>query len=397
MTEALEDAEEHYYGSLCWGAFPPVQAEINRRVSGRPETDYIEQFARIVEGRPTKRALILNCGNGWVERSLAELGAVDSVVGVDWSESLLSGAREDAVAIGLDAEYMSGDIADFEPPGRFDMVVNVAACHHIRYLDRVLRRCCAALHDDGLFLSFDYVGPHRNQYPWEMWDAASQANQMLPEAYRSPMTYPHLPTMLEDDPTEAVHSELILEYVGRYFDLIDSRPLGGAVAYLVLTHNVTFHEVPEQIRDPLTAKIIDADTDFLVDNPGATLFHFGIGRPDKAVLEMADLLAEWRMEEDAREAEAEKNGDRYYPETTLQRITNALSDAEIAAEHRLTTIHELQRDRDDLMRERGYLRRELDAAPGTSARHLGSIPNHLYRRLVESASWQRLRSRSRRV
>ena len=63
----------------------------------------------------------------------------------------------------------------------------------------------------------DYVGPHRNQYTSAAWERAWSINDELPAQVRQIMTYPDLPTMLRDDPTEAIHSELIVETLHRYF------------------------------------------------------------------------------------------------------------------------------------------------------------------------------------
>ena len=59
----------------------------------------------------------------------------------------------------------------------------------------------------------------------------------IPEYVRQEMVYPHLPTMLHDDPTEAIHSELTLENLYRCFDVEQFTPVGGAVAYPLMTHN----------------------------------------------------------------------------------------------------------------------------------------------------------------
>ena len=83
--------------------------------------------------------------------------------------------------------------------------MNHAAGHHISHIDRVFRALAARLRPDGVFVSWDYVGPHRNQYPGDMWEAAHRVNVTLPAELRSPMHYPLLEEMLTGDPTEAVH------------------------------------------------------------------------------------------------------------------------------------------------------------------------------------------------
>ena len=42
------------------------------------------------------RALILNCGNGWVEREMVSANVMAEAVGIDYSEALLDEARQAA-------------------------------------------------------------------------------------------------------------------------------------------------------------------------------------------------------------------------------------------------------------------------------------------------------------
>ena len=60
-------------------------------------------------GRVFQRALILNCGNGWVERVLVEHGLVREAVGIDYSTDLLEEARAAASASGLPLTYLPGE------------------------------------------------------------------------------------------------------------------------------------------------------------------------------------------------------------------------------------------------------------------------------------------------
>ena len=127
--------------------------------------------------------------------------------------------------------------ADDLPNDSFDLVVNHAAGHHVTRIDRLFRRICALLPEEGWFISLDYVGPHRNQYSVDAWNESWILNQALPHHLRQTMEYPLLPLMLEVDASEAVHSELIVETLYRYFKVSELVPLGGALAYPVLTHN----------------------------------------------------------------------------------------------------------------------------------------------------------------
>ena len=109
--------------------------------------------------RTFERALILNCGNGWVERELLASGLILEAVGIDYSDRP-PGAGEEAAAEGglpLTYEQVNVNTAAF-PDGEFDLVVNHAAAHHIAAIDRVFRELCRKLPDDGWFVSLRLRG-----------------------------------------------------------------------------------------------------------------------------------------------------------------------------------------------------------------------------------------------
>ena len=210
-----------YYKSTYWNDYDVIKGAINKRISGEESTDWMAYFRATHGGRRFHRALILNCGNGWVERDLFEHHHLfETCVGLDTSEAFLDEARKNAPSSGF--TYIHHDInSDPLPDGPFDLVVNHAAAHHIAYLDHVFLGLHKILTADGVFLSYDYIGPHRNQYPYSDWDLIVEINDGLPEHLRSKLIYPHLPSVLKMDPTEAIHSELTIEVTKRYFDLLE--------------------------------------------------------------------------------------------------------------------------------------------------------------------------------
>jgi SAM-dependent methyltransferase len=223
--------------------------------------------------------------------------------------------------VGLPFRYERLDINQARfPDDRYDLVVNFSAGHHIACVDRVLRAVAHCLTDDGWFLNYDYVGPHRNQYPYEQWSAAWELNRRLPEDARQKLSYPHLPTMLVTDPSEAIHSELFLETFARYFTVVDYRPIGGALAYPLLTFNDALSALEPERREAVVATVLDADRRFLFEHPGLTLFAYWCGTVRRGVLRDGPLLDRWRREEDAREEAAVRSGGTYYPLTLMQAL-----------------------------------------------------------------------------
>ena len=324
-----------YYGGVYWNSYAEVIGHINRRVSGDDDVDVWEWFHQQT-GRTFRRALVINCGNGWVERSLLERGFIESAVGIDVMPDLIESARASAGTLSLRYEVADTNHVDF-PGDDFDLVVNHAAFHHVAYLDRVLRRCCELLPADGMLVNHDYVGDHRNQYGYDAWSRVYRVNQQLPERLRQELVYPHLPTMLVADPTEAVHSELTLTVTRRYFDLDEYRSVGGAIAYPLLTHNQAMEAASPDVQHRWISHVLREDESW----EGGDLFAFYYGRPRKTALDDTATLDRWRDEEEERERQAAAAGGTYYEPSLLQDLTQRLSDAELAREHMHITLDEV--------------------------------------------------------
>jgi SAM-dependent methyltransferase len=291
-------------------------------------------------------------------------GLIAEGVGMDYSQELLDQATAAAREEGLPLTYLQGNVnTGTFPPGEFDLVVNHAAAHHIAAIDRVFREVCRVLADDGWFVSFDYVGPHRNQYSLDAWEVAWKVNQELPVALRQDMVYPPIHVMLVVDPTEAIHSELILETYHRYFDNAQFTPLGGAIAYPLLTHNARIFAADEAERGPWIDRILQVDDRYLSTHPDSSLFAYFAGTPRKEVLQKDTLLAAWEAEEVERERLAQENGGEYYDRGPLSQALLTL-DQETATRQSLELqVTQLQAELESIRGNFWYpkIRRALDA------------------------------------
>jgi SAM-dependent methyltransferase len=315
----VNDNEGAYYRGGYWNELDAVQRMFAERISGRTMGPWYQDVSA-GRAQPFRRALILNCGNGWVEREMLAANVMCEAVGIDYSDALLAEARRAATAQDLPLTYhqMNSNAAVF-PAEQFDLVVNHAAAHHIAMIDRVFREICRILPEDGCFVSMDYVGPHRNQYTSAAWERAWSINNELPAQVRQTMTYPDLPTMLRDDPTEAVHSELVVETLHRYFHVERFVALGGAIAYPLLTHNERLFALTDKSEQTIWVEhVLGADEEFLTEHPDSTLFAYFAARPNKEALQQPRTLARWEQEERDREDRARANGGEYYGRTALQ-------------------------------------------------------------------------------
>lgn len=320
------DNFNYYAGDVYWNNFNLVLARNNLLISGNKNTDW-KQYLRSRYGK-CENGLFVNCGNGWVDRDFFSQGLISKAVGTDISAPLLDLARQAASDIGMPCSYSIVDAnAGLFDTLDYDWVINHAAFHHIAYIDRAIRSIARGMKPDGLLIGFDYTGPHRNQYPWQDWERVLQLRDELPPEFQQDVRYPHLPTMLATDPSEAVHSELILDVIGRYFDFIELRPLGGVVAYELLFKNQKLYEMQDTPEgNHWVQYILNKDWEYTGNDPKKSYFNFWVATPRPGAFLYEEALAEWTREEDAREALAAAQGGRYGRRSGLETVYNEIAD-----------------------------------------------------------------------
>jgi SAM-dependent methyltransferase len=291
-----------YYNSTYWNDLQPVIEHISEICTGDRGKWWVPGFQEAYCGRgPFEHGLFLNCGNGWVEREFCDRGIVTRATAFDYSADLLRAAesergRRDIVYLQADA-----NLIDFEPDS-FDLVVNVGALHHVQYLDRLCRILCKALTEDGLLVGYDYVGPARNQYSRRHWQLLQRTNRSLPPSLRKePLAYPHLRTMIATDPTEAIHSDLELPTLARYFRTVERHDLGGGLAYELLSHNQKLASAPPAELASQLGRLLALDRSLTESGKLPTLFSYYVLTPDKRSLS-DPALDRHRKEETRREA-----------------------------------------------------------------------------------------------
>lgn len=326
---ASNNPNVYYARGDYWNDLPAVSQYINSRATGVPTLNWIDYLTSI---RPNgfDTVLVLNCGNGWCERELLSSGLARHAVGIDISEELLEQARGAASLAGLNADYLCMNINRGNiPGGSYDLVLNHAAGHHIAHVDRVLRQVASAIDPDGLFVSWDYTGPHRNQYGARAWEKVVEVNSQLPKDLQADLQYPHLPTMLIDDPSEAIHSELFLEVKKRYFDFIYEKRIGGAIAYPLLTFNKNIFGAHTDYSSKYVTNILQEDANDTDLNPGDNLFSFVIARVKDLKSIPQTLLDQWTIEEDKRESQAIMNGGLYYKPAIIGELYERIEQARV--------------------------------------------------------------------
>ena len=193
----------------------------------------------------------------------------------------------------------------------------------------------------GMIVGFDYIGAHRNQYDYDVWEKVNYYNSKLPKNFQNNLIYPHLPTMLVTDPSEAIHSELLEEVLKSYFDL-DFTMLGGGVAYEIISHNENIREMVNKninidLLNKFVSSILEWDLKESCKDNRFNLFASFYGYPKKD-LDIEEI--ENKIKEEYMFEKSFPLGSEYYPKNLIQLLTEELSDKSIGIVHKQNYIDE---------------------------------------------------------
>jgi len=294
-----------YYNGQYWNDLPQVQEYINENYTGKKNYGFLDQFKDKYCEKMFKIGLVINCGNGWVERDLIDRGIVQHIIAFDYSFELLKEANKNKC--GRNISYFQADVNKVNfPNNKFDLVVNHAALHHVQYLNRLCFILCHTLKKDGVFLNQDYVGPRRNQYSFNHWRVIKNINNKLPvDIQKDTLIKPHLPTMLHVDPSEAIHSDLIIEYTRRYFNILEQHATNGGLAYELLTHNNKIQKLNSDKLNDYIEKILIYDRKYTKNNKIPVMFSYFVAVPNKMIIRDKLKCALFQEVENKRELRAQ--------------------------------------------------------------------------------------------
>lgn len=351
---------EIYYSDFYWNDIEAVKEHINFLISGDKKIDYLNNFKNKIK-RKFNKALVLNCGNGHVEREFIKNNIIDSAIGIDISKDLIAEANLNKQ--NFDISYIQHDINTFDFSSiDFDLLIVFAAGHHIQYLNRVFFEASKVLlKNNGMIVGFDYIGPHRNQYPLEVWNKTFCFNQKLPKFFQNNLVYPHLPTMLVTDPSEAIHSEYLEESLNYYFDL-DMTMLGGGIAYEILSHNEAAKKMnydKKQLKElnNNVLKVLEWDLAESKKDHKFNFFASFYGYPKKSLnqLEIQEKITKENDYEDKFPL-----GSNYYPKTFLQILTEELSDKSDTIIHKQSYIEDCHKKLDKCYEELDEYKKRIE-------------------------------------
>lgn len=203
-------AEQHYADPILY------EHEYRRR---RDDVRFYAKFAR--DNVPQDSAVVdLGCGSGRVARAILREGV--HVVGVDRNAAMLQSARQGVSRLPIrcrhNAEFVQGDLRDFELGRRFPLIISPFNTMEHLYGQLDLERCLAAvkrhLLADGQFV-FDV------QMPDLKWLSKDSTKRWARTKFRHPVTRQRLEYSTNQD-YDAVNQ---IAYVRLYYRPLEDGPL----------------------------------------------------------------------------------------------------------------------------------------------------------------------------
>jgi hypothetical protein len=269
MSYDYNDNAKVYYSGKYWNDYPECLSIINTRLFGKDInwTDFL-----LKNNLKFNNALILNSGNGWVERDLYDKGIIKSADCVEYNQDLINESNTKKEDRNLN--YIQHDIntVEFESE-KFDLVLNFAAGHHIRYIEKVFINIRKWMKLDAYFIHNDYIGPQRNQYTKQQWLNMNNMNNTLSIKFRKQLGYPDVIQMMIDDPTEAINPQRIIPLLNDLFNIEYHTKSGGSLAYEILTHNDKLFNSNVEERTEIVNYLMKKDEEYM-NKTGESFFHF---------------------------------------------------------------------------------------------------------------------------
>lgn len=231
-----------------WMAHPVVRARSNTLASDDLSRDAYDRLASLLRQRgwtlPIDRSLSIGCGFGALERDLSARGLISEIDAYDIAAGAVTEAERLARQLGLTrVRYHVADLETIDlPPASVDAVFAHSSVHHVERLEALFAVIQRTLRPGGVFHLHEYVGPTRFQWTDTQLQLANLfLDSLLPRLRRQPdgqpkeaLRRPTIEEMIAADPSEAVRSAELVGALSPYFDIVEHRPLGGALAHIAL-------------------------------------------------------------------------------------------------------------------------------------------------------------------
>ncbi|HET8773993.1 MAG TPA: class I SAM-dependent methyltransferase, partial [Thermoanaerobaculia bacterium] len=123
MTVWNDEERSAQLAHTTWMANTAVLMHLNERATGDPARDWLSSWAHRWFAGDHLRVLVLGCGEGWLERAVAQWPFVARIDAVDFAEHAVARAREAARGIPKIAYGVVDLNRDELPRDTYDVVV----------------------------------------------------------------------------------------------------------------------------------------------------------------------------------------------------------------------------------------------------------------------------------
>lgn len=272
-----------------WGDHPTILGLIQRRVFGNGDTTIFDFLRTHFPAFAHARALSLCCGDGGFEKQLVANGVFGSVVGMDLSPARVEAANRCRDEYAARLEYVVADANRGEfGNDAYDIVFAKAALHHIENLDALLGGITRCLRPGGHLVTIDFFGPTRFQWSDAQLDAANDflATEVPADLLRKPdgslhrnIRRPTVQEVIDSDPSEAVRSGELLDWIRDHFSVEKDFAIGGTLLNLIFDGSIVNNFDPNDMgHNQIIEKAFVRETDLMARGEIGCDFRFMIAR-----------------------------------------------------------------------------------------------------------------------
>lgn len=230
-----------------WGDHPTILKLIYQSLFGSAEKSIFHYLLEQYPAFANSQALSLCSGDGTFERLLIEQGVFNHVTGIDIADERIRSANLQHQDFANKLIFRAGDVNTGTFGHRvYDVVFAKAALHHVENLEALFKGIKHCLKPGGHLVTIDFFGPTRFQWSDKQLEYANRMLAQIPPELRTnpngklldTIGRPTTDEMIAMDPSEAVRSEEILDFIHAHFETVKIFDIGGTLLNLVFTQEI---------------------------------------------------------------------------------------------------------------------------------------------------------------
>ena len=234
--------------------------------------------------------LIIGCEYGKYSKahSFAWTFCFDHILVVDISEELIKKQMQLSDELGLNdiIEYkvMDLNINSIHGENVYDLIFSAGTIHHIERLEGLFSEINTALKKDGIFAMREYIGPNLLQFTDKQLEIANRILDVLPtdikkmknDSIKKIVQRNTIEDILDDDPSEAIRSQDIVNVAKDHLKILQYTPTGGTILHPLL-HGITQNFEKGVLEKTLLKLIIIFEKTLMEENIIPSDFIFLVG------------------------------------------------------------------------------------------------------------------------